>query len=168
MADVLTEWLADPSAARDLQQYERFKFGSEELARLLSNPPAACDLERQVLNAALPSVLSTGRALLIRELTEPQAREALAVLRFAADFVEFGRSGRTYTRSQIIRTDSSPIDARLSNLQMRRIDDNTVLVTYDSAAVYNGKTEHARRSSIWTKSDAGWVMRFHQGTPFNP
>jgi hypothetical protein len=36
--------------------------------------------------------------------------------RFAADFMEFGRSGRTYTRSQIIRTDRSPIDAKLKNL----------------------------------------------------
>ena len=88
--------------------------------------------------------------------------------RFAADFLEFGRSGRTYTRSQIIRTDSSPINATLTNLQICALDQATVLVTYDSEAVYDNEVEHARRSSIWTRGEAGWQMRFHQGTPFNP
>ena len=41
--------------------------------------------------------------------------------RFAPDFIEFGRSGRTYTREQIIRAEGSPIQARLPlpNLQVR-------------------------------------------------
>ncbi len=87
--------------------------------------------------------------------------------KFAADFLEFGRSGRTYTRSQIIRTESSPINATLTNLQIRALDLATVLVTYDSEAVYNNEVEYAHRSSIWTRGNAGWQMRFHQGTPFN-
>ena len=88
--------------------------------------------------------------------------------RFADDFVEFGRSGRIYTRDQIIHTESAPIDATLSNLQIRRIDENSVLITYDSAAVYEGSIEYARRSSIWSRTQSGWVMRFHQGTPYIP
>ncbi|MBT9504437.1 MAG: nuclear transport factor 2 family protein [Burkholderiaceae bacterium] len=88
--------------------------------------------------------------------------------RFAADFMEFGRSGRTYTRSQIIRTDRSPINATLTNFQVHAVDVSTALVTYDSDAVYNGDVEHAHRSSIWTRGDNGWQMRFHQGTPFKP
>ena len=90
--------------------------------------------------------------------------------RFASDFFEFGRSGRVYDRAQVILTDSQPIAARLplANLRFRVLDADTVLLTYDSAAEYDGVMEYARRSSIWYRSSSGWVMRFHQGTPFEP
>jgi len=88
--------------------------------------------------------------------------------RFAPDFVEFGRSGRVYNRAQIIRTDKHPIEASLQNFTLVELDENTVLVTYNSMAVFDGVHEHARRSSIWSRSPAGWVMRFHQGTPYDP
>jgi hypothetical protein len=90
--------------------------------------------------------------------------------RFASDFFEFGRSGRVYNRAQAIRTDSHPIAARLplANLSFRVLDVHTVQLTYDSAAEYDGVMEYARRSSIWYRSPTGWVMRFHQGTPFEP
>jgi hypothetical protein len=88
--------------------------------------------------------------------------------RFAPDFVEFGRSGRVYNRAQIIRTDRHPIEASLENLRLVELDENTVLVTYNSVAVFDGVREYARRSSIWSRSPAGWVMRFHQGTPYGP
>ena len=90
--------------------------------------------------------------------------------RFASDFFEFGRSGRVYDRAQVIRTDSQPIAARLplANLRFRVLDAQTVLLTYDSATECEGVMEYARRSSIWYRSSSGWVMRFHQGTPFEP
>lgn len=90
--------------------------------------------------------------------------------RFASDFFEFGRSGRVYDRAQAIRTDSQPIAARLplANLRFRVLDAQTVLLTYDSAAEYDGVMKYARRSSIWYRSSSGWMMRFHQGTPFEP
>ena len=88
--------------------------------------------------------------------------------RFAPDFVEFGRSGRVYNRAQIIRTDKHPIEASLQNFTLVELDENSVLVTYNSMAVFDGVHEHARRSSIWSRSPAGWVMRFHQGTPYDP
>lgn len=90
--------------------------------------------------------------------------------RFASDFVEFGRSGRIYTRGQAIRTEASPIQAKLPlpNLKLRVLDANTVQVTYDSEATYDGVVEYAHRSSIWSRTEGRWVMRFHQGTPFQP
>lgn len=90
--------------------------------------------------------------------------------RFASDFFEFGRSGRVYSRVQAIRIDSQPIAARLplANLRFRVLDVHTVQLTYDSAVQYDGVLEYARRSSIWFRSPTGWVMRFHQGTPFKP
>ena len=60
--------------------------------------------------------------------------------RFAQDFVEFGRSGRVYNRAQIIRTDTQPIEATLPlpGLAFRQLDKDTVLLTYNSEAVYDG------------------------------
>ncbi|MDM9379339.1 DUF4440 domain-containing protein [Chlorogloeopsis sp. ULAP01] len=90
--------------------------------------------------------------------------------RFAADFFEFGRSGRVYTRDQIIRLDPQPIHAvlPLPNLAIRLLDKNTAHVTYNSQVEYDGIIEYARRSSIWSRTESGWVMRFHQGTPYQP
>jgi hypothetical protein len=62
---------------------------------------------------------------------------------FAADFMEFGRSGRTYTRAQIIRTDRSPIEAKLKNLAVHELDSATVLITYESEAKFGNEVEHA-------------------------
>jgi len=96
--------------------------------------------------------------------------QAFQEQRFAADCFEFGRSGRVYTRSQMIRLNSRPIHAvlPLPNLAVRLLDQNTAQVTYNSQVEYNGLIEYGRRSSIWSRTDRGWVMRFHQGTPYQP
>jgi hypothetical protein len=88
--------------------------------------------------------------------------------RFAADFFEFGRSGRVYTRDRIIQLDSQPIHAvlPLPNLAIRLLDKNTAQITYNSHVDREGIIEYARRSSIWSRTESGWVMRFHQGTPY--
>lgn len=90
--------------------------------------------------------------------------------RFAPDFFEFGRSGRLYSRKEIILREAGEIQAKLplENLSIRLLDDNTAHVTYNSHVEYNGVVEHARRSSIWSRGEEGWVMRFHQGTPYVP
>jgi hypothetical protein len=90
--------------------------------------------------------------------------------RFAPDFFEFGRSGRIYSRQQAIRVGGDEINARLplDALQVRSLDESTAQVTYNSHVEYDGAVEHARRSSIWTRTHNGWVMRFHQGTPYKP
>ena len=86
----------------------------------------------------------------------------------AVDFFEYGRSGKTYTREQILAAPRDAIHAviPLPNLTARLIDENTAQVTYDSAATYDGVVEYAHRSSIWSRTAHGWEMRFHQGTPF--
>ena len=90
--------------------------------------------------------------------------------RFAPDFFEFGRSGRVYARPQLIFTDRRPILAALPlpNLAIRLLDEHTAQVTYDSRVTCGDVVEHGRRSSIWSRTSAGWVMRFHQGTPYFP
>ncbi len=125
--------------------------------------------------SALPTLSDQERAEL-RRLEEDMWREGARFdpefqeARFAHDFFEFGRSGRVYTRAQSMHHDAAPIQAKLPlpSLAFRMLDTNTVQLTYDSEVVYNGVPEYARRSSIWSRTSGGWVMRFHQGTPFTP
>lgn len=85
---------------------------------------------------------------------------------FAPDFFEFGRSGRVYTREQMIRSASSPIHAKLplQDFKIHWLDANNVLVTYISE-VQNKVLEKSNRCSVWSKTPSGWQLRFHQGTP---
>lgn len=89
---------------------------------------------------------------------------------FAQDFIEFGRSGKTYTRAQVMRSDKSEIRARLPlpELTIRMLGEGSAQLTYNSHEVIDGVAQYARRSSIWTRTGTGWVMRFHQGTPYEP
>ncbi len=86
----------------------------------------------------------------------------------ADDFFEFGRSGRIYQRQDILAIDYQKIDAilPLPEFHVRLLDESTAQVTYDSAVKYDGVIEYAHRSSIWSRTTSGWVLRFHQGTPF--
>ena len=95
---------------------------------------------------------------------DPAFREA----RFAPDFIESGRSGRIYTRDEIVRIEAHPIHAvlPLPDLYVRLLDADTAQVLYNSVVTYGEVVEKARRSSIWSRTPAGWVMRFHQGTPY--
>ena len=88
----------------------------------------------------------------------------------AADFFEFGRSGRTYTREQTLQVPHHPLEAvlPLPNLTIRMLNADTAQVTYFSAVIYDGVLGHGRRSSVWSRTAQGWVMRFHQGTPYEP
>lgn len=85
----------------------------------------------------------------------------------APDFVEFGRSGRVYRRGDTLAVPRGPIDAvlPLPGFRVRSLSPEIAQVTYDSAVTYGGVVQHARRSSIWSRAAAGWVLRFHQGTP---
>ena|ERR1700733_14911538 len=96
--------------------------------------------------------------------------EAFQEARFAVDFIEFGRSGRVYSRQQVIRSDPQQIDVvlPLPDLFICLLDQNTAQVMYTSCVTRDGVMECGRRSSICSRTDAGWIMRFHQGTPCAP
>ena len=84
----------------------------------------------------------------------------------ASDFFEFGRSGRVYGRQDTLDTEAQPIDARLPLLDFRArlLDPNLAQVTYVSAVTYGDVEELANRNSIWSRTEKGWQLRFHQGT----
>ena len=92
--------------------------------------------------------------------------------RFADDFLEFGRSGRVYTRDQALLPAAArrPTGIRLplEELRFRALGPDVVQITYNSHVDTDGRRESARRSSIWSRVQGRWVMRFHQGTPYTP
>ena len=107
------------------------------------------------------------------ELLRPEVRrspEKMAVL-LADDFLEFGRSGRIYDKVNILETVAQPFDGRLSLSQFaaKALAPSVALVTYWSTLRdANGDERHALRSSIWTRTEKGWRLVFHQGTPTAP
>ena len=109
--------------------------------------------------------------LLEEELWRDETRFDLQRMReiIAVDFIEFGRSGRVYSRDEVLTIKLQSIGAvlPLPSFQVRFLSADVAHVTYNSQITDNGIVQHARRSSIWTRNEAGWQLRFHQGTPFN-
>lgn len=86
------------------------------------------------------------------------------------DFEEYGRSGRRYSRAEILDAfqaggELTPIVAW--DFALARLGDGVGLLTYQSAHVgpSGDRQKHTLRSSLWMRTAIGWQMRFHQGTP---
>ncbi len=88
---------------------------------------------------------------------------------FSPDFVEFGRSGRVYTRQDTLAAPAKPINVRLPlrEFQARMISEDVVLVTYISETI-DSAPQAGNRSSLWKRTDGRWQIVFHQGTPVKP
>jgi hypothetical protein len=100
-----------------------------------------------------------------REETRFDIRRMKEVI--AEDFFEFGMSSRFYRREDTLAIPRQPIDAMfpLPDFKARLLTQDVAQVTYNSAVRYDGVVQHARRSSIWSRTAEGWILRFHQGTP---
>jgi hypothetical protein len=86
----------------------------------------------------------------------------------ADDFVEIGRSGRVYDKTQILSAlaaESGVVAVETDNFQFRTIADGVVLLTYVTRTTDGAGSRAALRSSIWKQIDGRWQMLFHQGTP---
>lgn len=81
------------------------------------------------------------------------------------DFVEFGRSGRVYSRDEMLNAEECKIRATLplKDFTLHEIADDVALVTYVSE-VQDEEMEVGNRSSLWVKVGEDWKLRFHQGT----
>jgi len=79
------------------------------------------------------------------------------------DFLEFGRSGRVWTRHDTMTAEPGPIDAWLADFAVYPLSDTAVLVTYTSH-VQHERMDVGRRSSIWIRAGSSWQLRLHQGT----
>lgn len=94
-------------------------------------------------------------------------REQVAAL-LADDFLEFGASGRVWSRKQILELLATeayqpPV---MEDFVCRKIAEGVLLVTYRTVRTKpeTGEKVAALRSSLWTIESGGWRMRFHQGT----
>ena len=82
----------------------------------------------------------------------------------ATEFLEFGRSGRVYSRLDTLAVQPQRLQAALANLAVQLVATDVVLVTYLSEVRYD-EIEYANRSSLWVRPAGHWQLRFHQGTP---
>ena len=85
----------------------------------------------------------------------------------ADDFVEFGSSGRAWTREEILELLASEEfqRPRIEGFECTQIADGVVLVTYRAVRVdTRGDRSITLRSSVWSIGPSGWRLRFHQGT----
>ncbi len=85
------------------------------------------------------------------------------------DFIEFGRSGRSFTRAEILQELHSEIDLpeiNSSNYELVMIADNAALLTYASAHITPAGDIHRQTlcCSLWINTSNGWQLRFHRGT----
>jgi hypothetical protein len=88
-------------------------------------------------------------------------------------FREFGRSGRSYMRADVLANLAAEQEATAvwsQNFEVELVGDDAALLTYRSAhVVADGKLErHTNRSSLWVRAGSAWQMLFHQGTPTEP
>lgn len=120
---------------------------------------------------SVPSLHETIRVLEVA-LHQPATRSDPAALGalLHPEFREFGRSGASYTRHEVLWEFSGNPTAYLIWSQDFALDEmapGLALLTYRSAHVApDGSLEaHALRTSIWQRTGDGWKMRFHQGTP---
>jgi len=95
------------------------------------------------------------------QLLTPGIRGSAAVLdRMVSDqFVEFGSSGRTYAKSDVIEqmTTKPNVTGSLVDFRAIELSADVALATY--------RTERSLRSSIWRRENGHWRIVFHQGTP---
>ena len=84
------------------------------------------------------------------------------------DFVEFGRSGKRYTRADIL-VEFGPASVlpavRSGNFRLAVLAVGVALLTYTSAHedTAGKQSRYTLRSSVWVHTEVGWQMRFHQG-----
>jgi len=83
------------------------------------------------------------------------------------DFREIGTSGRLWERDTIIAMLTAPDAPRpgpLAATRMRgeQLTPDLVHLTFDTES----KGLRSHRSSLWRLTDGGWLLYFHQATPF--
>lgn len=100
----------------------------------------------------------------------PCTRERLGQL-LHPDFHEIGRSGRPYDRATVLAWLSRPPvpqDVVSDAFCLECLAPGIALLHFRSMLRGPGGQrllQHTLRMSLWLHSDAGWQLRYHQGTP---
>ena len=114
-------------------------------------------------------VQSCEEALLDPQVRRDRARGAALL---ADDFQEFGSSGRTWSRAQIVEVLASEDFHKpaMEDFKCDLIGEGVALVTYRTVGANSesgpdqGRKSASLRSSIWVMEGEVWRVRFHQGT----
>ncbi len=100
-------------------------------------------------------------------LLQPSVRRSQQVAELMAEgFIEFGSSGQTFTKEQIIAALQTEATTKCTATQFKvqLLAPQVALVTY-RAHKHTDPALHTLRSSIWEHRHGQWQMLFHQGTP---
>ena len=89
------------------------------------------------------------------------------------DFREIGRSGRTYTKPQVLElllAESHALAIHAENFHLQMLSSTVALLTDTSSQATTAGTieRKTHRASIWILGSVSWQMVFHQGTPEEP
>jgi hypothetical protein len=99
-------------------------------------------------------------------LLQSDVRKSERVSRLLADgFIEFGSSGRVFTKAQIVSALGSehPTTITAHDFSVSLLAPHVALVTY-RAHLHTEPPVYTLRSSIWQQRGGQWQMAFHQGT----
>jgi hypothetical protein len=102
---------------------------------------------------------------LLTDAIRQDAHELSALL--ADEFREFGSSGRTFSKTEILDLLSSdpPVSLSLNSFEAYPVSEQAVLVTFRAVKEIAGSPPvESLRSSLWVHRDGRWQLLFHQGT----
>ncbi len=104
-------------------------------------------------------------------LHQPKVRENLDEVKrlLHPDFVEVGKTGLTYSfvdMTEVKVEMDSELGLHSQDFFCVKLKSSVQLLMYKTAAQdkKGGYLDYAKRSSIWTCSDEGWQLIYHQGT----
>ena len=92
-----------------------------------------------------------------------KSKELVALL--AEEFIEFGGSGRVYTKEDLVAVlqAESPSTQETGNVKVELLAPTVALLTY-FIRLEATPPAYTLRSSVWRKQGAEWQMVFHQAT----
>lgn len=98
------------------------------------------------------------------ELAGPATRKdanRLSLL-ISNDFEEFGSSGQSYNKSDILKllSNSELVPYKLTEFVFKRLSNDCILVKYKCTSI----DKSTFRTSIWIKSTGNWQVLYHQAT----
>lgn len=161
--ELLITW-AQKQGEEGMQTYRRLK-------NSVSIDGLPTGLEEDGASESATASLSEQLYALEARLLEPEIRrnriEIEALL--ADDFREFGSSGRSYDKAQILdqlANEAGDIRYTVSQFRTQVLASDVALATYHVVRATEGEARHvgSLRSSIWKRQSERWRMTFHQGT----
>ena len=100
-------------------------------------------------------------------LLQPDVRKSNRLVELLADdFVEFGSSGRIYTKRDLVEVlqAETPVVQATSEFKAVMLGPDAALLTY-VVRLEATPPRYTLRSSVWKRDGDAWRMVFHQGTP---